>query len=275
MSKYFNRVTALIMGIGFSQLVGCAEVVESGPVGAHSATIVDCAAQSQQERGPLGALSCELGLSVRAAEPALTDELRQALGSYAQALQSNDAATVEKLLSAERRARIDEREQGADSASNLQSFVSRERRKLTRSVGTLKAPRESFTVTSAEVLADGSVAAIEVAVNGQQLPKPFYFVQEDGAYKLNIRQPDIGIASSSRYRVKNGDAVPRAFRCDGMADLLSVASQQEVRPLCEDTCDGDGTRFYAPDGAAADCDYNSWGLDMTIVNGYPVCSDVC
>ena len=112
-------------------------------------------------------------------------------------------------------------------------------------------------------------------MDGTPLPKPFYFIQEDGGYKLNIMQPDIGVSSSSSYRVRNGDSEPREFRCEGI-DLTNVAPQQEVRAYCVDTCPGgSGTRFYAPDGASADCDYNSWGLDMTITNGYPKCNDFC
>jgi hypothetical protein len=269
-----NRITVLLMGISVSQLIGCADVVEPGPMGAHSATIGDCAAGWQQEQGPLGALSCELGLSIRAAEPALKDELRQALGSYAQALQRGDAAAVEKLISTEMRARIDERGPGTDFRASLQSFVASEQRKLARSVGSLKPSRTSLTVTSADMLADGSIAAIEVAVDGKPLPKPFYFTQEDSGYKLNIVQPDIGLASTS-YQVKNDDLVNRSFSCSGGASAV-VAPTQQMQVACEDSCSGffDGTTFTASAGSAT-CDYNTWGVDMYIRSGFPVCNDPC
>jgi hypothetical protein len=268
-----NRIaTTLIMGIGLSQLIGCQDVVEHTPAGVQSSSIMDCTAESQPQDGALGTLSCELGLSVQAAGTSLKDELRQMLGSYAHALQSGDAATIEKLLSAELRARIDERGSGVDFASKLQSFVDQEQLTLARSVGVLKAPRESFAITSAEVLVDGSIAAIEVAVNGQLLPKPFYFVQEDDSYKLSLIPPDIGIAAAS-YRVKNDDLVVRSFSCSGAS--ANVAPLQEVRASCNDTCGiFDGTRFSAS-GGSADCAYNVFGVDMTISNGHPRCTSFC
>ena len=249
-----NRIaTTLIMGLGLSQLIGCQDVVEHKPAGVHNASIVGCTAESQPEDGALGALSCEFGLSVHDAGASLKDELRQALGSYAYALQAGDAATIEKLLSAELRARIDERGSGADFASKLRGFMHREQRKLARSIGTLTASRAFLTVTSAEMLADGSIAALEVAANGKPLPKPFYFVQEDGGYKLDLIQPDHGVASTISaesdgcwdwctarcdrdYSTCADDCIRSWGHHDGMAYLQCMSSCDSSWNSCTSNC---------------------------------------
>jgi hypothetical protein len=243
---------------------------------AQSASTMSCAADSKMEDNDLGGLACQLGLPVHDVALGLRNELRHMLDSYAHALQRGDVAAVEKLLSAELQARIDERGQAADLASKLHDFVRTERRKLSRSVGVLDGRRGAMTVTSAQMLADGSIAALRVAVKGKPLPKPFYFVQEDGSYKLNIIHPDAGFVIQSSYRIANSDHEPRSFSCSDSSSKTIAPTPAEMYESCSDSCPTiwDGTRFSTSQGSA-DCDYNTWGIDMTIVNGYPVCNDPC
>jgi len=190
-------------------------------------------------------------------------------------LQSNDVATAEKVISTELRGRIETRGPNANFASNLQIFVSREQRKLIRNVETPDALRKPFTITSSEILTDGSVAAIRFAIDGKTFPKPFYFILEDGNYKLNVVQPSIVPLEGNTYLVANADAVARTFSCSG-ASSLKVAANSSVHKFCSDSCPGffDGTRFTV-NGASADCDFNTFGTDMTIKNNSPVCHDPC
>jgi hypothetical protein len=228
-----------------------------------------CAAGSDPEDGAPAAASVETPA------PELADELRRVLASYAAALQSGDLAAVEGLLSAELRARIAERGPGADFAANLRSFVDLEARKLARGTAAAKRSREPFTAGPARVVADGSVASLELVVGGEPLAKPFYFVDEQGAYKLTIVPPAGELFSSTNtYQVKNNDFVERSFSCQGAS--ATVAPTGQLQAKCKDTCSGffDGTRFTV-NGASVDCDYNSWGIDMYITNNYPVCGDPC
>lgn len=252
--------------------LACEDGGDLTPASAQNASLSGCTAEDRD----LGSLSCELGLSVQEVAPALQDGLRQVLTSYAHALQRGDTAAVEALLSAELQVRIHERGQGADFTSKLQDFVQDERRKLSRSVGVLDASPAPMTITSARMLADGSIAALRVAVAGKPLPKPFYFVQEDGSYKLNIIRPSTGYATQSSYLVANGDYETREFSCAGTGPKTIAATPATMFVACQDSCPGywDGTRFTTSKGSS-DCDWNAWGADMTIKNGYPVCNDRC
>lgn len=211
----------------------------------------------------------------QAAAPALQDELHRVLVSYAAALQSGDVAAVEELLSTELRARIAERGPGADFAANLRSFVDREGRKLARGTPAMRRSREPFSAGAARVLADGSIASLEVAIDGEPLARPFYFVQEQDGYKLNIVAPAATLFSNTNaYQIKNNDFVERSFSCQGAAATIAPTGQMQAE--CQDTCWGffDGTRFTV-NGSSVDCDYNSWGIDMYIMSNYAVCSDPC
>lgn len=257
-------------------LLACRDGVDVTSTSAQSENTEDCAMGSEPEGSDLRALACNLGLSIQEVAPGLRDELRDLLISYTNALQSGDAVEVENLLSAELQSRIDERGQSADFTSKLNEFVRRERRKLSRSIGVPGGSRESMTVTSAQMLADGSIAAIWVAVEGRALPKPFYFVYEDGGYKLNVSQPDTGFVIQSSYLVANGDYETRSFYCSRSSWFDIAPWPATMSVSCHDSCSGfwDGTRFTTHVGSA-DCDWNAWGTDMTIVNGNPVCNDRC
>ena len=215
--------------------------------------------------------------ALTAVDHGLRGRLQDMLNGYAYALESGDTAAVEEVVSAELLSRIDQRVAGADIEGKMRSFVLREQRKLARELGEPRSRGELFTVTSARKVDDGQVVALTVSVGGKELPKPFYFVAEDGGYKLNVVQPTASL-SRSTYRVKNDDSQPRNFSCSG-GDGWRIAPFSELKVGCQNSCSTfafDGTRFWVEEtNGLADCDYNSWGVDMTIRNGYPVCSDPC
>lgn len=252
--KHTSRVLrSLVMCICLSQFLGC-QVTETS-----------MGSSALQE------------LDMTAVSPALRDELGRLLGVYAYALQSSDTDAVAKLLSAEMRDRIAEHLPGADFASNLQSFVLEEQHMLARSIGQLKGSGELFTVTSARSLADGTIVSINVSNDGTPLPKPFYFVEEDGGYKLDMVPANIEPAGVSTYRVKNQDSDSRTFSCSSSPDYTIAPNGSEMKVECVDTCHtflAWGTRFSVKN-SSADCVYNAWGVDMTIRNGFPVCTSPC
>ena len=219
-------------------------------------------------------LTPTLGCDSEASQPTVESELRDMVGTYMHALQANDAPTVESLMSDELRSRIETRGPNADFASNLQLFVSRERDKLIRSVQTSDAVLKPFTVVSSGILADGSVAYIEIIIDEASFPKPIYFTLTDGSYKLSVLPRNIVALEGNTYVVKNDDGVPRAFTCSGGGD--TVAPGGTLSEFCNDSCGWffDATRFTV-NGSSADCDYNTWGVDMYIRNNSPVCADRC
>jgi hypothetical protein len=212
-----------------------------------------------------------------AVDTGLQDELRDMLSAYVHGLERGDAAAVEGLLSAELLSRIAERAPGADAGHKMQAFVLGEQRKLAKSLGSLRSRSELFTVTSARKLEEGRVVALTVSLGGEEIPKPFYFVAQDGGYKLNVTPPVTSLSSDS-YMVGNADYVWRNYGCSGVGSaMFSIGPYPAAQyTTCNNSCSSwfDGTRFFTQTGSAY-CDYNSFGLDMWIKNGLPVCNDPC
>jgi hypothetical protein len=267
-----RTLTILIMTVSFTPLPGCVE--EPNPTMGSNFVSRNC---TKTEGSALSGMSCQLGISVTAVSPTLQSELRSMLTTYVYALQSDDVAAIDKLISTELRARIEMRGPGADFASNLQTFVLRERHKLMRSIETSDAFRKPVAIPFSEMLADGSIVAIGLAIDGKAFAKPFYFVLDNGSYKLNVTPPDIAIASSSStYRVQNNDVVARSFLCSGQSSTSSVPALGQALATCLDSCSGffDGTTFVV-NGKAVNCDFNTFGVDMFIENNAPRCHDPC
>jgi hypothetical protein len=204
--------------------------------------------------------------------PAVQGELRDKTAEYLRALQASDAAAVDKLISTELRTRIETRGTGPDFATNLKSFVAREHAKLARSVAGPQAQRAPIAASSAQLIGDGAIAAVTLAVGGATLPKPIYLVQENGGFKVNVVQPQV--LEGNTYVIQNDDGVARSFSCSGGRGA-NVAPGQTASTFCDDACGFfDGTRFNVA-GATADCDFNTFGVDMFIRGNAPVCNDRC
>jgi hypothetical protein len=212
------------------------------------------------------------------AEGTLEEELDMKLDTYARAVQAGDTSTVQGLLSREMLARIANRGRSARFQDNLEQFVLREQVKVNRELGDLSANPEGFTLTMVQPHMNGRVLAVFASMSGHVLPKPFFFVQEDGEYKLNIIRPkdSYSIQRTSTYSIKNDDFTARSFVCAGKTTSYNVAATQSLDVTCEDSCSWyfDGTRVTV-NGASADCDWNNWGYDAYIRSNSPFCNDPC
>jgi len=221
-----------------------------------------------------------LGQSARAeavSDPNLVHQLEGKLRAYAQSLQSGDHRAVLAVLSMELQTRIAVRGPGATFDEHLAAFMQREQKKLAREV---EGSAAQIAVTQIDSQDDGNVLAVSIALNGRAVPKPVYFVREQGNdYKLNLtapaRQPSP--YSTSGYVIENDDYQPRNVSCSGSSTWLIAPYPATLTLGCNNSCPSwffDGTRVSTPAGFA-DCDYNTWGTDAYIRSGYPVCNDRC
>lgn len=228
-------------------------------------------------------LSVIVASSTVAAAPnndvSLKNYLSAQLTVFARALQDGRAEAVKGVLSQQLLNRIAFRGSAATFQENLEVFVSSEQSKLAQEVGDVYSLRKGITVIALDV--EGDVVAAFVEIDGRQLPKPFYFVREHGSYKLNITRPvgDAERGGSSTYDVKNEDGVLREFSCSsfGGSTEYSVSAKGNRSVVCYNSCPTifDGTQFEVGTSGPTDCDYNTWGWDMYIRNGLPVCGSPC
>ena len=207
--------------------------------------------------------------------------------SYLRALRDGDAQLLLRVASTELLRRIAAHGPTGDFDTRVQAFLIHEGRKLRREVHMeVTSPDHGvgskLMVRSLDYL-DGDVIKLTLRVGDQEIPKSFYLLRENGAYKVNVVPPSI-TNTVSRYRVQNNDYVERVFSCSGNGPYSIARFPNNRLVNCADSCHGgpfgwfDGTTFETTvDGttAATDCDYNTWGIDMYIQFGVPVCSDPC
>lgn len=209
-------------------------------------------------------------------DPELQARLEARVNDYANTLRGGNGEALKQLLSSELLERIQARGGGRDFHENLRAFVAKEQGKLIRELGRA---RTALVIQGMDVSAGGMIVEVWLSANGRSLPKPFYFVYENGEYKLNIASPrsaDVASLSTSGYTVQNDDYVTRSFSCS-KAGPWSIAPHPATLTVgCENSCSSwfDGTRFSTSTGSS-DCDYNSWGVDAYIRGGNPVCNDRC
>lgn len=205
------------------------------------------------------------------------------LQAYVDAILHRDAHPVRALLSQEVLARLAVRVPGADLDAKLERFVEHEQRKLVRELDLAAGPEGdttacAVTLRATRSLNGGQVVVANLTLNGQDVPKPFYLVREASGLRINVRPPSTSTDadSTSNYRVKNADGVSRDFYCD-MGFSYSIAPRADRSFKCTDTCELGpflGTYFEIA-GDVVGCDYNTWGVDMTIRHGFPDCNDPC
>jgi len=215
---------------------------------------------------------------------ALTLELDAKFNDYAQALLDNDIETLNGTMSSEIRMRT------ADMGSNMRGFARKLRSSMLRQFPEIEEGSDilgRFTVE--EVREEGDAIRVEVAFDGVELPKPFYFVLEDGEYRLNLLQPGFtnalprGFGGATRsYLVHNNNPLNPSsgvsINCNG--GILFVPPGGERSISCSNTCGWfQGSTFWAYSSATgAKCDYNTWGVDVFIddnrSNGF-YCNDKC
>lgn len=222
-------------------------------------------------------LTASGALAEPVSDPELQAHLEARMNAYADTLRGGDGTALKELLSSEMLERIHTRGGGKNSHENLRAFVAKEQGKLIRELGRA---RTTLSIQGMDVSSGGMLVAVWLSANGQSLPKPFFFVYENGEYKLNIVSPhssgDSTTQRASNYRVQNDDYEPRSFSCSKAGPWSIAPHPATLLVSCENSCSGwyDGTRFTV-NRASADCDYNSWGIDMYIRSNYPICNDRC
>lgn len=215
--------------------------------------------------------------------PELRNHIEAQLQTYVNALQTANSTGLLAVISKELGHRIATRgpEGGADA--KVTRFLERENNKLVRELGLtalITSTRHPISVklTSLQLEAEGTFAVAAVALNGQHIPKAIYLIREGESYRVNIVPPTEDIlATTSYYRVQNDDPVIRTFSCSGSGPYSIGVKPSQRQSLCQDSCRFwwfDGTTFEAQ-GSYTDCDYNTWGVDMYVRGGNPVCSDPC
>jgi hypothetical protein len=184
---------------------------------------------------------------------------------YATALFNHDVPAMDELLASEVLGRMKTYQGG------LEGFVEQQRRMMIRSFKGMETAGlgAGFTVTTI-TKQEGMVAA-RLSRNGVELFRPFHFVLEDGAYKLNIapkgftnRLPG-GAGANDTYLVTNGASFPVSAVCDG-GGSVNVPAGGSGTVSCPNRCGRwfagayfDGTNWI---GQTHLCDYNTWGADV-------------
>jgi len=231
------------------------------------------------------ALADEL-VGIPSTDPALADELEGKLNSYAQAVLDSDVDVLNGLMSTEVLGQLDAK--GMD----MGAFATKMSNSLLNTFDTMTSSSDLGWFSVESVRIEGNAVQIEVSRQGEALGKPFYFVEEQGEYKLNLLRPGFtqplpeGAARSGQlYKVRNsGSYNVEAYCTTGEYEYL--APGQEGRMQCVDKCGAffSGGRFFGnvstPQETVAYCDYNTWGVDVFYrlnASGlwYPDCNDDC
>jgi hypothetical protein len=214
----------------------------------------------------------------------LTAELQVKFNSYGRALLERDVAALEGLLSHEIKNR------STEMGSDLSGFADKMRSSMLKefaSMPSAEAFGEEFRVS--EVSKEGDAVRVRVEFQGKLLEKPFFFVFEDGEYKLNVRRagfstplPEGSAGSRDNYLIV--DTAPysqgvygNTMWCNGGTVYVPQAGSAYVS--CNNTC---GYWFagstFALSLGERNCDYNTWGADVYISAGAPggfYCNDPC
>ncbi|MGZ8884585.1 MAG: hypothetical protein ACXW0U_06690 [Halobacteriota archaeon] len=242
-----------------------------------SALVIGCAHTSHGH--PLEPSSGAAPVAVRAAE------VQVQIDAFTQSIVERDASALSEVVSSEVLARTAER--GID----LPTFLEKQRMAIARTFSLADGERPVFEV--AEVLSQGDAVRVTLRFRGEEIEKPFYFVREGGALKLNFGPPGFSKAvpegalfGKEKYTVKNvniygnpsfalscyqGNNVPAA------TVIVPAASTKKIR--CEDDCGfWAGSKFWADPDNPRWCDWNWWGADAIInllAPGGWRCNDYC
>ncbi len=217
----------------------------------------------------------------------LRTEIQTRFNAYIRALVDDDTQALDAVVSEEIKQRATE------MGSDLQGFRDKMFRSLEREFGAVtESPAEPlFTVTDVQV--DGNSAEVYVERQGTMLPKPFYFVLEDGEYRLNLLPPGFSKplpegAGAARqydnYLIQNEYVyqfgVGMMMLCNWGGDAFFVQSGSSVTHPCSNNCGWwHGATFRRQYGEIERiCDYNTFGVDVRIgpfyYDGWD-CNDYC
>jgi len=237
----------------------------------------------------------------RAAEPADTQEpsaeaapaavgaaeVQRQIDAFTQSIVERDVGALSVVVSSEVLARTAER--GID----LLTFLEKQRTAIARTFSLAEGERPAFEV--AEVLPQGDAVGVTLRFRGEKIEKPFYFVREGGALKLNFAPPGFtraapegALFANSNYTVTNQNIIgnqPFALRCyqgNNVPDKTVIVPASSTKKIgCKDACGfWSGSIFSAadPGSPSKKCDWNWWGADVLInllVPGGWRCNDNC
>ena len=209
-------------------------------------------------------------------------DLRVLVRGYEHALVDSDRAALAGIVSREVVAHTLAR--GMD----LGSFLDKQRSALQRTFALGDGQYPSLEV--AEVTREGESLRAVLRRAGTLLPKPFYFVAEDGGYRLNLARPgfsttppDGALFGSDNYQVhnKNWGGDPVGIMCAGGQSVgLKAGETKSIR--CTNTCGWfSGSTFARSPNAnnvLKKCDWNWFGDDVIVsfweFDGW-TCADFC
>jgi hypothetical protein len=213
------------------------------------------------------ALADEL-VGIPSSDEALADELEGKLNSYAQAVVDRDVDALKGLMSAEVLGQIDAK--GMD----MGAFADKMSGSMLRTFDTMTSNSDLGWFSVESVRIEGNAVRIEVSRQGETLKKPFYFVDDQGEYKLNLVSPGFsrplaeGAAGSwNDYLLTNSHASLTAHAYCTTGSHGYIPPQSNGYLSCTDKCGAffSGGRFFANQGQTnethAYCDYNTWGVD--------------
>jgi len=227
--------------------------------------------QCEEDRRPLG-----VPLRRLLARSALRQGARA--DAFTKAVFAHDVATLSGIVSSEIHAR------GEQRGIKIESFLERQQKAIVSTFDLKEGEVPAFEV--AEAVAEGDATRVTLRFRGEDLKKPFYFVREGGALKLNIAPPGFAKAKPqgalfgrSNYRVDNVNIYGNAstsISCDGASLLSAPKSTRSM--TCVDHCGWwSGTSFQVGERVKY-CDWNSWGNDVVINlldSGGFHCNDGC
>jgi len=222
------------------------------------------------------------------AEP--KQQLEETVNVYARALQDRDHRALEGLLSREVRERLGRYEGG------MNRFVEKQRAVMLKTFTMMDAVRMADRFLVSAVDPQGDTAAVSLSYAGQEIPRPFYFVREDGRWALNLAAPGFsralpeGALPMNTYRVTTGPLSGGGpFRDIGCIQSnhtffwRTVAGTNTSYPIgCQNVCGFfTGSQFNlsaAPTSrweGSQFCDYNTWGTDVWVNGVSASCNDPC
>jgi hypothetical protein len=178
----------------------------------------------------------------------------------------------------------------------MNRFVEKQRAVMLKTFTAMDPVRmaDRFVVIAVDL--QGDTAAVSLSYAGQEIPRPFHFVREDGRWALNLAAPGFsralpeGALPMNTYRVGTGSLGGGGpFRDIGCYQTnhsffwRTVAGTNTSYPIgCENVCGfftGGWFGLSAAPTATWDgspyCDYNTWGTDVWVNGLSASCSDPC
>lgn len=240
-------------------------------------------------------------------DPHVLAELEAKVNSYAQSLLINDTGYLDVIVSSEVKLRARQMD------SDVRGFATKMRKSLRAELERRGIDADADLtglLTIGNVTQEGAALRVEVSIDGVEIGKPFYFVAEDGEYKLNVKRPGFtkplpagAEASRDTYRIESRRHGSTSFKCTGTAtfsvpsvqlcesnceywvcDSSGVHCEQKFRdptpgvsnPKCDSTCGWWTGSTFTQGSNSKKCDYNTWGTDVYINwNNTWNCNDDC